>query len=206
MAVAAARRGEDRRAVAVIGDGAMSGGMAFEALNHAGSLHEDLLVILNDNEMSISESVGALSQYFGRVLAGRFYSTLRKGGKKVLSQMPTMRELARRSEEHMKGMVLPGTMFEEMGFNYIGPIDGHDLKALVPRAAQHPQAEGPAVPARGHAQGQGLCAGRSRPDHLARARARSIRSPAPSTRKRPGRPPIRTSSATGCATWPKPIR
>jgi 1-deoxy-D-xylulose-5-phosphate synthase len=131
MAVAAARRGEDRRAVAVIGDGAMSGGMAFEALNHAGSLHEDLLVILNDNEMSISEGVGALSQYFGRVLAGRFYSTLRKGGKKVLSQLPTMRELARRSEEHMKGMVLPGTMFEEMGFNYIGPIDGHDLKALV---------------------------------------------------------------------------
>ncbi len=131
MAVAAARRGEDRRAVAVIGDGAMSGGMAFEALNHAGSLHEDLLVILNDNEMSISEGVGALSQYFGRVLAGRFYSTLRRGGKKVLSQLPTMRELARRSEEHMKGMVLPGTMFEEMGFNYIGPIDGHDLKALV---------------------------------------------------------------------------
>lgn len=131
MAIAAERRGEDRRAVAVIGDGAMSGGMAFEALNHAGSLSTDLLVILNDNEMSISEGVGALSQYFGRVLAGRFYSQLREGGKKVLSQMPTMRELARRSEEHMKGMVLPGTMFEEMGFNYIGPIDGHDLKALV---------------------------------------------------------------------------
>jgi 1-deoxy-D-xylulose-5-phosphate synthase len=131
MAVAAARRGESRRAVAVIGDGAMSGGMAFEALNHAGSTQADLLVVLNDNEMSISEGVGALSQYFGRVLAGRMYSTLRKGGKKVLAQMPTMRELARRSEEHMKGMVLPGTLFEEMGFNYIGPIDGHDLKALV---------------------------------------------------------------------------
>jgi 1-deoxy-D-xylulose-5-phosphate synthase len=131
MATAAAQRGEDRRAVAIIGDGAMSGGMAFEALNHAGSLSTDLLVVLNDNEMSISEGVGALSAYFGRVLAGRFYSQLRQGGKKVLSQMPTMRELARRSEEHMKGMVLPGTMFEEMGFNYIGPIDGHDLKALV---------------------------------------------------------------------------
>jgi 1-deoxy-D-xylulose-5-phosphate synthase len=131
MATAAAQRGEDRRAVAIIGDGAMSGGMAFEALNHAGSLSTDLLVVLNDNEMSISEGVGALSAYFGRVLAGRFYSQLRSGGKKVLSQMPTMRELARRSEEHMKGMVLPGTMFEEMGFNYIGPIDGHDLKALV---------------------------------------------------------------------------
>jgi 1-deoxy-D-xylulose-5-phosphate synthase len=143
MAVAAARRGEDRRAVAVIGDGAMSGGMAFEALNHAGSLHEDLLVILNDNEMSISEGVGALSQYFGRVLAGRFYSTLRKGGKKVLAQLPTMRELARRSEEHMKGMVLPGTMFEEMGFNYIGPIDGHDLKALVAALTNVRKLKGP---------------------------------------------------------------
>jgi len=131
MAVAAARKGEERRVVAVIGDGAMSGGMAFEALNHAGTLPADLLVILNDNEMSISEGVGALSKYFARVLAGKFYARLRKGGKKVLSKMPVMREWARRSEEHMKGMVLPGTMFEEMGFNYIGPIDGHDLKSLV---------------------------------------------------------------------------
>ncbi len=131
MAIAAARMGEKRRAVAVIGDGAMSGGMAFEALNHAGTLPADLLVILNDNEMSISEGVGALSKYFARVLGGRFYAQLRKGGKKVLSRMPTMREWARRSEEHMKGMWLPGTMFEEMGFNYIGPIDGHDLKGLV---------------------------------------------------------------------------
>jgi len=131
MAIAAARLGEKRRAIAVIGDGAMSGGMAFEALNHAGTLPADLLVILNDNEMSISEGVGALSKYFARVLGGRFYAQLRKGGKKVLSQMPTMREWARRSEEHVKGMWLPGTMFEEMGFNYIGPIDGHDLKALV---------------------------------------------------------------------------
>jgi 1-deoxy-D-xylulose-5-phosphate synthase len=143
MATAAAQRGENRRAVAVIGDGAMSGGMAFEALNHAGSLSTDLLVILNDNEMSISEGVGALSQYFARVLAGRFYSQLRKGGKKVLSQLPTMRELARRSEEHMKGMVLPGTMFEEMGFNYIGPIDGHDLKALVSALTNIRELNGP---------------------------------------------------------------
>jgi len=131
MAIAAARLGEKRRAVAVIGDGAMSGGMAFEALNHAGTLPADLLVVLNDNEMSISEGVGALSRYFARVLGGKFYAQLRKNGKKVLSQMPVMREWARRSEEHMKGMVLPGTMFEEMGFNYIGPIDGHDMKALV---------------------------------------------------------------------------
>ena len=143
MAAAAACRGEDRRAVAVIGDGAMSGCMAFEALNHAGSAGTDLLVVLNDNEMSISEGVGALSQYFGRMLAGRFYSTLRQGGKKVLAQMPTMRELARRSEEHMKGMVLPGTMFEEMGFNYIGPIDGHDLKGLVAALTNISKLKGP---------------------------------------------------------------
>src|ERR1700739_280185 len=131
MAVAAARAGEDRRVVAVIGDGAMTAGMAFEALNHAGSLPADLLVILNDNDMSISENVGALSNHFARVLSGRVYAHLREGGKKVLRQMPTVWELARRSEEHLKGMVLPGTLFEEMGFNYIGPMDGHDVKALV---------------------------------------------------------------------------
>jgi 1-deoxy-D-xylulose-5-phosphate synthase len=131
MAIAAAQLGETRRAVAVIGDGALTAGMAFEALNHAGSLPTDLLVILNDNDMSISENVGALSNYFARVLSGRMYAHLREGSKKVLRPMPTVRELARRSEEHMKGMVLPGTMFEEMGFNFIGPIDGHDVKALV---------------------------------------------------------------------------
>jgi 1-deoxy-D-xylulose-5-phosphate synthase len=143
MAVAAAQKGEQRRAVAVIGDGAMSGGMAFEALNHAGTLPADLLVVLNDNEMSISEGVGALKAYFGRVLSGRFYAQLRKGGKKVLSQMPTMRELASRSEEHVKGMILPGTMFEEMGFNYIGPIDGHDMKALVSALSNIRNLKGP---------------------------------------------------------------
>src|SRR6516162_5909804 len=131
MAVAAARAGEDHRVVAVIGDGAMTAGMAFEALNHAGSLPADLLVILNDNDMSISENVGALSNQFARALSGRVYAHLREGGKKVLRPMPTVWELARRSEEHLKGMVLPGTLFEEMGFNYIGPMDGHDVKALV---------------------------------------------------------------------------
>ena len=131
MAVAAAQRGEDRRAVAIIGDGALTAGMAFEALNHAGSLPTDLLIVLNDNDMSISENVGALSNYLARALSGRVYSHLRESGKKVLRQMPTVRELARRSEEHLKGMVLPGTLFEEMGFNYIGPVDGHDVKALV---------------------------------------------------------------------------
>src|SRR5579863_9078783 len=131
MAIAAQQKGEDRHVVALIGDGAMTAGMAFEALNHAGSLPADLLVILNDNDMSISENVGALSNHFARALSGRVYAHLREGGKKVLKQMPTAWELARRSEEHLKGMVLPGTLFEEMGFNYIGPMDGHDVKALV---------------------------------------------------------------------------
>ena len=131
MAIAAARAGESRRVVAIIGDGAMTAGMAFEALNHAGSLPADLLVILNDNDMSISENVGALSNQFARALSGRVYAHLREGGKKVLRPMPAVWELARRSEEHLKGMVLPGTLFEEMGFNYIGPMDGHDVKALV---------------------------------------------------------------------------
>ncbi|HEY0341360.1 MAG TPA: 1-deoxy-D-xylulose-5-phosphate synthase N-terminal domain-containing protein, partial [Steroidobacteraceae bacterium] len=121
MAVGAEKLGDDRRVVAVIGDGAMTAGMAFEALNHAGSLPTNLLVILNDNDMSISENVGALSNYLARALSGRMYAHLREGGKKVLRQMPTVWELARRSEEHLKGMVLPGTLFEEMGFNYIGP-------------------------------------------------------------------------------------
>ena len=131
MAVAASQQGQDRRAVAIIGDGAMTAGLAFEALNNAGSLPTDLLVVLNDNDMSISENVGALSNQFARALSGRVYAHLREGGKKVLQQMPTVWELARRSEEHLKGMVLPGTLFEELGFNYIGPVDGHDLKALV---------------------------------------------------------------------------
>jgi 1-deoxy-D-xylulose-5-phosphate synthase len=143
MAVAAAQRGEDRRVVAVIGDGALTAGMAFEALNHAGSLPADLLIILNDNDMSISENVGALSNYLARALSGRMYAHLREGGKKVLRQMPTVWELARRSEEHLKGMVLPGTLFEEMGFNYIGPIDGHDVKALVSTLRNVKQLRGP---------------------------------------------------------------
>ena len=143
MAVAAERLGDDRRVVAVIGDGAMTAGMAFEALNHAGSLPTNLLVILNDNDMSISENVGALSSQLARALSGRMYAHLREGGKKVLRQMPTVWELARRSEEHLKGMVLPGTLFEELGFNYIGPTDGHDVKALVTTLKNLRQLKGP---------------------------------------------------------------
>jgi len=135
--------GERRRVVAVIGDGALSAGQAFEALNHAGALDVDMLVVLNDNDMSISENVGAMSNYFARVLAGKTYAALREGSKKILRRMPTVWELARRSEEHMKGMVLPGTMFEEMGFNYIGPIDGHDLPTLVGTLRNQRELQGP---------------------------------------------------------------
>ncbi len=131
MAVAAELAHDPRKVVAIIGDGAMTAGMAWEALFNAGARKTNLLVVLNDNDMSISENVGALSNYFAKVLSGRMYSTLRSGGKKMLKQMPTMWELARRSEEMMKGMVLPGTIFEELGFNYIGPMDGHDIRKLV---------------------------------------------------------------------------
>jgi 1-deoxy-D-xylulose-5-phosphate synthase len=131
MAVAAQRKGEGRRIVAVIGDGAMTAGMAFEALNNAGAAKADVLVILNDNEMSISEPVGALNNHLARLLSSRMYDNVRRGGKEVLSLVPPVRQFAKRFESHTKGMVLPGTMFEEFGFNYIGPIDGHDLDTLV---------------------------------------------------------------------------
>jgi 1-deoxy-D-xylulose-5-phosphate synthase len=131
MAIAAKQKGERRRVVAVIGDGALTAGLAYEALCHAGSLDVDLLVILNDNDMSISENVGAMSHYLARVLSGKLYSTIREGSKKLIRRMPTVWELARRSEEHVKGMVLPGTLFEELGMNYIGPVDGHDVDVLL---------------------------------------------------------------------------
>jgi 1-deoxy-D-xylulose-5-phosphate synthase len=143
MALAAKAQGEQRRVVAVIGDGAITAGQAFEALNHAGALDANVLVVLNDNDMSISENVGALSNYFARVLSGKTYAALREGGKKILRRMPTVWELARRSEEHFKGMVLPGTLFEEMGFNYFGPIDGHDLDMLVKTLRNLRDLEGP---------------------------------------------------------------
>lgn len=131
MAVAAADEGQNRKVVAVIGDGAMTAGMAFEALNHAGDIDPDMLVILNDNEMSISENVGALNSHFAKILSSKPYTTLREGGKQLLKDMPGVRELVSRAEEHVKGMVTPGTIFEELGFNYIGPIDGHDVQGLV---------------------------------------------------------------------------
>jgi 1-deoxy-D-xylulose-5-phosphate synthase len=136
MAMAAQLKGEARRTVAVIGDGAMTAGMAFEAMNNAGVPHAgmsaNLLVVLNDNDMSISPPVGALNKYLARLMSGRFYTAAREGAKSMLKNAPPLFELARRFEEHAKGMVVPGTIFEEFGFNYVGPIDGHDLDALIP--------------------------------------------------------------------------
>ncbi|MDH5300692.1 MAG: 1-deoxy-D-xylulose-5-phosphate synthase [Gammaproteobacteria bacterium] len=131
MALAAKQQNAGRHVAAIIGDGAMTAGMAFEALNHAGDLDANLLVILNDNEMSISPNVGGLSNYLAKILSGKLYTQARETGKKVFKSMPGVAELARRAEEHVKGMVIPGTLFEELGFNYIGPIDGHDFDALL---------------------------------------------------------------------------
>jgi 1-deoxy-D-xylulose-5-phosphate synthase len=143
MAAAAKMKGEQRRAIAVIGDGAMSAGMAYEAMNNAGAMDVDLLVILNDNEMSISPPVGALTNYLARLLSGRIYSTARRASEHLLKRVPGVWELARRAEEHFKGMVTPSTLFEEFGFNYIGPIDGHDLDALIPTLANIAKLKGP---------------------------------------------------------------
>ena len=132
IAIAAERENAGRKTVCVIGDGAITAGMAFEALNHAGSLHTDMLVILNDNEMSISENVGALNNHLARLLSGSFYSSIREGGKKILSGVPPIKEFVKKTEEHVKGLISPGgTMFEELGFNYIGPIDGHNVEELI---------------------------------------------------------------------------
>ncbi|MDP2705994.1 MAG: 1-deoxy-D-xylulose-5-phosphate synthase, partial [Burkholderiales bacterium] len=137
MAVASRLAGVARHTVAIIGDGAMTAGMAYEALNNAGAADTDLLVVLNDNDMSISPPVGALNKYLAKLMSGRFYAAARRAGTKVLG------ELARRAEEHVKGMVTPGTMFEEFGFNYIGPIDGHDLDALIPTLKNISELKGP---------------------------------------------------------------
>ncbi len=144
MCIADRHNGRNKKSVAVIGDGAMTAGMAFEALNHAGDSDADLLVILNDNDMSISANVGGLSNHLTRLLSGSLYSTIREGGKRVLGNLPgPVHELARRTEEHVKGMVAPGTMFEELGFNYFGPIDGHDLDTLIPTLRNLTQLRGP---------------------------------------------------------------
>ncbi|NRB65907.1 MAG: 1-deoxy-D-xylulose-5-phosphate synthase [Vibrio sp.] len=143
MAISAEKEGENRKVVSVIGDGAITAGMAFEAMNHAGDVHSDMLVVLNDNEMSISENVGALNNHLAQVLSGSLYTSIREGGKKVLSGVPPIKELVRRTEEHLKGMVVPGTLFEELGFNYIGPVDGHDVSELVKTLKNMRELKGP---------------------------------------------------------------
>ncbi len=143
MALAARQKGEDRHAVAIIGDGAMTAGMAFEALNNAGVAEGKLLVILNDNDMSISPPVGALNRYLAQLMSGRFYAAAKHMGKQVLSVAPPLFELAKRLEEQAKGMVVPATLFEKFGFNYIGPIDGHDLDSLIPTLENIRQLDGP---------------------------------------------------------------
>ena len=144
MAEALKKKNLDHKAIAIIGDGAMTAGMAFEGLNNAGDSKNNILVILNDNDMSISKNVGALNNYLAKLMSGNLYGSIKRSSKAVLSAIPPMLEFARRAEEHMKGMVIPGTLFEEFGFNYIGPIDGHDLNALVDtlnnlKALQGPQ-------------------------------------------------------------------
>ncbi|MGD8106936.1 1-deoxy-D-xylulose-5-phosphate synthase [Pantoea sp. FN0302] len=143
MAVAAGKEGQGRRTACIIGDGAITAGMAFEAMNHAGDIKADLLVILNDNEMSISENVGALNNRLAQILSGKTYARLREGGKKVLTGLPPIKELVKRTEEHLKGMVVPGTLFEELGFNYIGPVDGHDVLMLVHTLSNMRDLKGP---------------------------------------------------------------
>ena len=143
MAVAARLKGENRKAVAIIGDGAMSAGMAFEALNNGGVSHADMLVVLNDNDMSISPPVGALNRHLARLMSGKFYAAARDTAKNVLKNAPPLFELAKRFEEHAKGMVVPGTIFEEFGFNYVGPIDGHDLDSLIPTLENMRSLKGP---------------------------------------------------------------
>ncbi len=143
MAQAARLKGEDRHTVAIIGDGAMSAGQAFEAMNNAGVADADMLVILNDNDMSISHPVGALNKYLARILSGSTFNAARRAGEKVLSVSPSLLEFANRVEEHVKGLLTPGTLFEELGFNYIGPIDGHDLDSLVPTLQNLQKLHGP---------------------------------------------------------------
>ncbi|TRX57333.1 1-deoxy-D-xylulose-5-phosphate synthase [Thalassomonas sp. M1454] len=145
LAVAADKEGKNRKTVAVIGDGAMTAGMAFEALNHGGDIHKDMLIVLNDNDMSISENVGALNTHLAKLLSGSLYTGLREKSKRILGSIPPIKELASKAEEHLKGMVVPSTFFEELGFNYIGPIDGHDVSSLVDTVRNMSTLKGPQI-------------------------------------------------------------
>jgi 1-deoxy-D-xylulose-5-phosphate synthase len=145
MAIAAEKENRGRKVVAVIGDGALTAGMAFEALNHGGDINKDITIVLNDNEMSISENVGALNSHLARLLTGNFFNSIRDQGKKILSNVPPIKEFASKAEEHLKGMVAPGTIFEELGFNYFGPVDGHDVDTLVDTLANIRNMSGPKI-------------------------------------------------------------
>jgi 1-deoxy-D-xylulose-5-phosphate synthase len=188
MSIAARQHNENRHCVAIIGDGAMTAGMAFEALNHAGDSDANLLVILNDNDMSISPNVGALSNHLTRLLSGDLFSTLREGGRKVLENIPPALELARRTEEHVKGMVTPGTLFEELGFTYFGPVDGHDLDTLIPVLKNINQQTGPRLLHVKTQKGQGYFPAEDAPVKYHSVSAFDLstgKSPAPCTSKPP---------------------
>jgi 1-deoxy-D-xylulose-5-phosphate synthase len=198
IAVAAAKEDKQRRTVCVIGDGAITAGMAFEAMNHAGDIKPDMLVMLNDNEMSISENVGALNNHLAQLLSGKLYSTLREGGKKVFSGVPPIKELLKRTEEHIKGMVVPGTLFEELGFNYIGPVDGHDVLGLVTTLKNMRDLKGPQFL---HIMTKkGVATSRRKKTRLPSTRCQNLTIPAAVCRKAAAAcRAIRKSSATGCA-------
>ena len=215
MALAARTKGERRRVCAVIGDGALSAGMAFEALAHAGHVDANMLVILNDNEMSISENVGGMASYLARILVSKPYTVMRENSKRVLSHLPGALELARRTEEHVKGMVSPATLFEEMGFNYVGPIDGHDLPTLVQTLGNMANLEGRSSCISRPARGAAFVPPRPIPSVTTpspssrrppasrlpkKSRARPTR-PRRSRKPSPSRASIAMSSASGSATW-----
>jgi 1-deoxy-D-xylulose-5-phosphate synthase len=205
MAVAARAHGENRRAIAVIGDGAMSAGMAFEALNNVKHSGTNVIVVLNDNEMSISEPVGALNNYLAKLMSGRFYAATKATADKILSVSPTAKEFAKRIEGHAKGMITPSTLFEEFGLNYTGPIDGHNLDVLIDTLTNVKRLEhSPQFLHVVTKKGYGYKPARS--TTTARASSTppwaSSRPSPPRTRSRS--PPTRRSSGSGCATWPAP--
>lgn len=189
MATASAMKGEKRRIVAIIGDGAMTSGMAFEALNHAADTEADLLVILNDNAMSISRNVGGLAKYFARILASRLYLIWREGSRQILSRIPKVWELARRTEEHVKGMVVPGTLFDELGFNYMGPFDGHDVKTLVQVFNNIKDLKGPQFLHLVTQKGKGF-----RPAELAPEGSHNLSKIEPTPGLRPAKPAVKKAS------------
>ena len=209
MALAARQQGIDRKVIAVIGDGAITGGMAFEALAHAGHERPNMLVILNDNQMSIGHNKGGLATYFAKIWASKTYIAMREGSKKVLEKIRPAWELAKRTEEHMKGMVAPGTMFEELGFHYIGPLDGHDLPGLVQTLENMKDLEGPQFLHIRTMKGKGFEPGRAGPGGLSRdqqdrgqAQRPAAGSAADATPSQPQQnPSTRTCLAAGCATW-----